>query len=58
MQCVSICPVSAISDKLEWDLEKCMFCGACDNICPGHAVKVRTELGDVTVDGRTKEVKQ
>lgn len=57
-KCVAICPTDAISDDLEWDLDKCIFCGACDNICPAHAVRVTTEIDDVLIDGRTKEVSE
>ncbi len=56
--CISQCPTDAISDDMVWDIEKCIFCGACDNICPGHAVKVKTYMDDLVVDGRTKEVRK
>ncbi|NMC75960.1 MAG: 4Fe-4S dicluster domain-containing protein [Candidatus Methanofastidiosa archaeon] len=35
-------------------MNKCIKCGACDNICPAYAINVQTEFEDKTINGRSK----
>ena len=39
-QCISRCPTEALkTSPLELDLAKCVFCGACEEACPQHAIE-------------------
>ena len=42
--CIGACPVSAISEAsglVLIDLETCIGCGACESVCPYHAIRMR-----------------
>jgi Ni,Fe-hydrogenase III small subunit/NAD-dependent dihydropyrimidine dehydrogenase PreA subunit len=44
VQCDSICPTEAIkTSPLELDLAKCVFCGACEEACPQHAIEFTSD---------------
>lgn len=41
-ECVKRCPTSAISlkDKIGFNLDECIFCSLCADICPEHAIEM------------------
>lgn len=49
MQCYLNCPAKAIGwkpkeKKVEFYLDKCVFCGTCEEVCPVDAIKLSREI--------------
>ncbi len=73
MLCIKVCNFGAISkdgDKVAFDLDKCVLCGSCEEVCPVNAIEIErrtvdkekiAEYRDVwvyceTTDGRLRNV--
>ena len=73
MLCIKACNFGAIEkdgDKVEFDMDKCVLCGSCEEVCPDNAIAIErravdqakvAEYKDVwvfceTIDGRLRSV--
>lgn len=59
--CASVCPTQAVQrdgDKLQIDLGNCLFCGECEEACPGGAIHFAPEYRLATSDRESLVVRE
>ncbi len=59
MLCPKVCNFGAIEkdgDKVKFDLDKCVLCGSCEEICPANAITITRKAVDKSHLGDYKDV--
>lgn len=59
MLCPKVCNFGAIEkdgDKVKFDLDKCVLCGSCEEVCPVDAIKIERKAIDKETIAQYKDV--
>jgi electron transfer flavoprotein alpha subunit len=59
MLCPKVCNFGAIAkdgDKVKFDLDKCVLCGSCEEVCPVDAIEIERKMVDTARIAQHKDV--
>ncbi len=59
MLCIKVCNFGAIEkdgDKVKFDIDKCVLCGSCEEVCPVDAIKIERRTVDEEALAEYKDV--